>query len=76
MENLIPSIYDIEFWRNITVFSVGVSTILAMIIFRLITDIKSKIELILKRLDVINDYDEELTSENRRKSKLYKVEEE
>lgn len=75
MEQLIPSIYDIEFWRNISIFSIAFSTILAMIIFRLISDIKTKIELIIKKMES-NFREEEFTVENRNKSKLYRVREE
>lgn len=75
MEQLIPSIYDIEFWRNISIFSIAFSTILAMIIFRLISDIKTKIELIIKKMES-NFREEEFTIENRNKSKLYRVREE
>lgn len=79
MENLLPSIYDIEFWKNITMFSIGVSAILAMIIFKIISDVKSKIEVVLKQIETLSKklwFDEETNTITSRRSKLYKVRDE
>ncbi|MEM4385827.1 MAG: hypothetical protein QXD03_04705 [Candidatus Anstonellales archaeon] len=76
MEGLIPSIYDIEFWKNIAVFSIGISAILTMILFRVISDIKSKIDVIIKQMDNINRkfwFDDDTEIVMNKKSKLYKI---
>ncbi|MEM4385376.1 MAG: hypothetical protein QXD03_02375 [Candidatus Anstonellales archaeon] len=54
MEGIIPSIYDIEFWKNIAVLSIGFSAILVMVIFRLIYDIRLKIDSISKQINNFN----------------------